>query len=115
MQVTPLTVLVWKLNANGLFAMSIMSQAPSFTLATCRARDLLLPVDEELAVVNPFSFGGPLRHWAKQLDLIVLSTPHQRFGIHLSTVNHMKLRKHLMLCELIMNILHDFPIWSLRW
>jgi len=48
MQVTPLTVLVWKLNANGLFAMSIMSQAPSFTLATCRARDLLLPVDEEL-------------------------------------------------------------------
>ena len=91
--------------------MSIMRQTPSFILATHWASDLLLlPVNEELAVVKTFSFGGSSRHWTKQLDLIVLSAAHQRLGIHLSTSNQMKLGKHIMLCEVLMNILHGFSI-----
>jgi hypothetical protein len=63
-----------------------MRQAPSFTLATHWASGLLLlPVDEELAVIKTFSFGGSSRHWTKQWEVKV----HARSQTRLShCMNH---------------------------
>lgn len=105
---TGATILHGKFDFDNRVASSIFDWRPTATGLVCRAGGrLLLPIDGKLLSREASAFPGLpmiiLSAWPKEIDPIVLSTPHQFLGIHISGVHAMLLWEYLLSCQSLMN------------